>query len=513
MPSASPTASDSRLRVPMSDQDSLWLTMDRPTSLMVVDGAMVLGARPTVREVRKVFSRAVERFPVLHRRPVRSGNGWAWEDDPEFDLVRHVSSVTLPAPADMRALQEFLAQQRAEPLDKDRPVWRAFLVRNLKLEDGTAGSAIVTRFHHALADGVRLTQLMLSLCDGDHHGVSAVVAHPAAMPTDAVAVAGGAVSVAAGMGFDAVAATTGLLALTGRTLRRGPGAVLEEVLGALNEARRPERWSEAISALGVDEHRATADLTSIAKIAGSSSPATVWTGKPGKRKAVAWTPPMPLDEIKHVGRHHKCTVNDVLITAVSGALARYLADRDASVDQVMWMVPVNLKPHERTLPSELGNYFALVFLPMPLDDPDRRTRMKRIHGHMKRIKAADEAVITFGMQRVVSWSPSPMATALTTFFADKAVGVLTNVPGPRGELTFAGAPVLQVVGFAPCSGKQPMTATIFSYAGAVTVGFASDAGLVPDPEVLSSYVADEVAAMVAEVGSPHEAATAAEGNA
>jgi diacylglycerol O-acyltransferase len=490
----------------MSDQDSLWLTMDRPASLMVVDGAMVLGSRPPVAEVRRVFGTAIERFPVLRRRPVKVGSGWAWEDDPDFDVARHVSSVTLPAPADMRALQEFLAEKRAEPMDKTRPVWLAYHVRNLKLEDGRKGSAIVTRFHHALADGVRLTQLMLSLCDGEHHGVSAVVAHQPSVTTDPIAVAGGAVNLAAGMGLDAVAATTGLLTHTGRTLAKGPGAVLDQVVGALDEMRRPERWSEAMGTLGVDEHRATADLSTLAKIAGSSSPETIWTGKPGKRKAVAWTPPIPLDDIKLVGRHHRCTVNDVLISAVSGALARYLEERNALVDQVMWMVPVNLKPHERTLPSELGNYFALVFLPMPLDDPNRRTRLKRMHGHMKRIKASDEAVITFGMQRIVSWSPSPMATALTNFFADKAVGVLTNVPGPRRAMTFAGSPVLQVVGFAPCSGKQPMTATIFSYAGAVTVGFASDFGLVPDPDVLSAYVFDEVAAMVDEVGPSREAA-------
>jgi len=161
------------------------------------------------------------------------------------------------------------------------------------------------------------------------------------------------------------------------------------------------------------------------------------------------------------------------------------------------MVPVNLKPHSQNLPSELGNYFALVFLPMPLDDPDTTSRLRRMHQQMARIKASDEAAMTFGLQRLVSMSPSAVAFQLTNFFANKAVGVLTNVPGPRARMTFAGADVEQVVGFAPCSGNQPMTATIFSYAGEVTVGFATDAGLVPDPEVLASLVTDQVAQMVA----------------
>jgi diacylglycerol O-acyltransferase len=100
---------------------------------------------------------------------------------------------------------------------------------------------------------------------------------------------------------------------------------------------------------------------------------------------------------------------------------------------------------------------------------------------------------------MVSMSPSQIAFFLTNFFANKAVGVLTNVPGPTGLLRFAGADVDQVVGFAPCSGNQPMTATIFSYNGSVTIGFATDAGLLPDPDVLVAYVMEELAAMSAAV--------------
>ena len=89
-----------------------------------------------------------------------------------------------------------------------------------------------------------------------------------------------------------------------------------------------------------------------------------------------------------------------------------------------------------------------------------------------------------------------MSTALTDFFANKAVGVLTNVPGPRAPLTFAGVGVHQVIGFAPSSGDQPMTCTIFSYAGSVTIGFATDAALVPDPRELVAGTIAELASLV-----------------
>jgi diacylglycerol O-acyltransferase len=166
------------------------------------------------------------------------------------------------------------------------------------------------------------------------------------------------------------------------------------------------------------------------------------------------------------------------------------------VDEITWMVPVNLKPFEENLPPGLGNYFALVFLPMALHHSDATERLAHVHHAMDRIKHSDEAVITFGLQRAVSISPEKIAFFLTNFFANKAVGVLTNVPGPSTELRFAGIPARQVIGFAPCSGDAPMTATIFSYNGGVTVGFATDAGLIPDPEVLSVLVVEELVEMI-----------------
>lgn len=68
-----------------------------------------------------------------------------------------------------------------------------------------------------------------------------------------------------------------------------------------------------------------------------------------------------------------------------------------------------------------------------------------------------QALITFGLQRGIAQAPSQLAAGLTNYFANKAVGVLTNVPGPRTQMTIAGTPVEGVLGWAPCSGDQPLT--------------------------------------------------------
>ena len=86
------------------------------------------------------------------------------------------------------------------------------------------------------------------------------------------------------------------------------------------------------------------------------------------------------------------------------------------------MVPVNLKPFSEELPEDLGNHFALVMLDMPLTGATPDERIDDLRHRMQRIKNSDEPVLTFGLQRTISMSPSRMATALTNFFANKAVG-------------------------------------------------------------------------------------------
>jgi diacylglycerol O-acyltransferase len=286
-----------------------------------------------------------------------------------------------------------------------------------------------------------------------------------------------------------VAAATGLT--------RGGLHGIEEGVAVV---RHPDRLLDALEILGVEDHRTLNDLSSVTKLLFTDSGDAVWTGKPGAKKAVAWSPPLPLSDVMRTARANGATMNDVMLAAVAAGLRRYLALHDDRLDEVVWMVPVNLKPFADNLPEELGNYFALIMLPMPLDGGTPKERLTEMRHRMQRIKHSDEAVLTFGLQRGVSLSPSRMAFFLTNFFANKAVGVLSNVPGPTGELRYAGVPVRQVVGFAPCSGNQPMTATIFTYNGTVTVGFATDARLVPDPDVLVDLVVDDLAAMRAAVG-------------
>jgi diacylglycerol O-acyltransferase len=494
----------------MSVQDALWLTMDRSNNLMVIDGVMVLAGVPDFEDVRATFEDAVVRFPVLARRPVQHGSKWFWEDVDDFSIDDHLSHVTLGPAADLAALEDVAAMQRSVPIDKERPLWTGFLVEPVAMADGSVGSAIITRFHHAIADGVRLTQVLIGMCepaDGTfvppvaRRGAGGDPFDPRRSVVDGAAEAvrfSVAATKAAADSVGNLAAASARAAMDGSALSaiaHLPRAGRDGVVAGINVVRHPDRLIDALENLGFSDHRSVNDLTSVTKLLLTDSGETVWNGHPGQAKAMAWSPRMSLDEVKRTARESGTTLNDVLLAAVAGGLRRYLAARDEALNEVVWMVPVNLKPFEEDLPEDLGNYFALVMLAMPLHHESRAELLQEIHHRMLRIKHSDEAVVTFGLQRSLSISPPTVAGFLTNFFANKAVGILTNVPGPTGSMTFAGIEVTQVIGFAPCSGDQPMTATIFTYNGSVTIGFAADDVLVDDLRGLVDLVVDEVDAL------------------
>ena len=584
-------------RRPMSVQDSLWLTMDRPNSLMVIDSIMWMEEPDWDKVSEVVQERLLDKFPVFGCRPVGTDEGWAWEPDPDFDLDRHLIRVEYDEPADLDDVRAYCEAQRSVPFDKTHPLWVMHQLGPVQFRNGAVGAVMMTRFHHAIADGIRLTQVLIGMCDMTDAPVASAVTSGIGGSTNPMAhvskaakgVGGRAVGAATHTASKAlevaegtvVAATGTVVAATGTAvgvakalpstaamtagMARGaakelpsmaqdaagaaigqalraaadPEATLKALPGqltstaasaattALNTAwsagqlatgvvgtatgkvtgvaaglaspafdllSDPSQFVDAVKALSEVDQTGINNVASLSKLAfAGRSIDTVWSGTPGIEKTAAWARPMPLDLIKAAGKAEGCTVNDVLIAAVAGALRGYLQHHDAMVDEVVWMIPVSLLPFSADLPKGLGNHFALVALQMPLHIADPKVRLHELARRMRRIKNSHEPVLTFGIQRAISESPSDLGVFLTNFLANKAVGVLTNVPGPRNQMTLAGTPVAGVLGWAPCSGDQPMTICIFSYNGKVNVGFGTDRDLIPDSDLLAQCFTEAVA--------------------
>ena len=524
----------------ISVQDALWLNMDRPNNLMVIDGVMWFLEQPDWDAVRGVLEeRLVKRFPVFSCKAVKRDGGQFWVPDPDFDISNHLIRADLPSPCTLAQAQEYVGAQRSRPMNKDLPLWEFHMIGDVVRDDGVSGAIVMVRFHHAIADGVRLVQVIFGLCDPIEGDMGAPASVGRGRNGDASKKSGGGplgtvVGAATGLGAQvanagmgvasSVKATAGLTVDAGTAAATGlagmavsaathpvevakaiPGAVADlpgQVASALGQGQA--MFDDALSVLGdpgelVDALTALAPLpdevpntaASVAKLAFSMpSVKTSWSGKPGVAKSVHWVDAMQLDRVKEVGRATGTTLNDVLLSVVAGTLRDYLTEHGESIDEVMWMVPVSLKPFDAGMPKELGNHFALVALKMPLAIADPKERLAEIHRRINKVKKSHEAVITFGVQRAIATSPEQIGVFLTNFFANKAVGVLTNVPGPKGQIALAGTPVEGVLGWAPASGDCPMTITIFSYNGRVHVGFGVDRELVPDGHRLPELFAD-----------------------
>ena len=471
-------------RRPVGAVDSIWLSMDRPTNLMVIDSLMWFdGPVDWERFTAVIQHRLVERYPVFHQRPVAASNPLGmphWEDDPDFAIEHHVHRLLLPPPGDEAQLQSYVETQMALPLSRERPLWEVHLIDGYE-----GGAAVLTRFHHALADGIALAQVLLSLTDA--YETADLVALESKARVVRATVAGERQwadelnAVEQGRLIGAATKVTGTAAWALRT------AI--QVLPELPRTVTPAFTMEALT-LALQTGR-IAD-----KLFLGSNPPNPLSGTPGVAKRAVWAQPRPIGDIKRVGRLAGATVNDVLVAAVSGAITTYLVDHGGEAVDLTTMVPVNLRPLDQPLPRTLGNQFALVLLPLPSGMRGLLGRVSEAKRRMDSIKRSPEALLTFAIVNAIGRTNADLARLMVDFFAAKAIGVTTNVAGPAQGRFLAGTRIAGVLGWVPGSGRHTVGVCIFSYDGYVRVGFKVDAGVVPDPEKLVHAFDQEMDALI-----------------
>jgi diacylglycerol O-acyltransferase / wax synthase len=464
----------------IAPEDLTWLLMDRPNNLMQVNGLMGFDELPEHDAVVElIMDRMVRKYRVLSQIPAERNGVWMWEDDADFSIDRHIRRVVLDD-GRVEAVRAYVSGQMSVPLDRSHPLWELQLVTG---PDDHHGGYVYSRFHHGLGDGIRLVQLLLGTCDPaddaapapvgrntvEHHHplerVLHVVEHSVSDMIDYVGHAGQAVA-------RTVMTTTNPLGLPHRV-----GETFDLI-------SRPDKLVDALTDVASLDNEFSNSWREIGRMLLSDGhDAEAWSGHPGVEKSVAWVEGFPLEGIRRTGRTHGVSLNDVLLAAVSLALTEYLEERGVTdVTDLSWMMPVSLQPIDATLPARLGNHFVVVMLSMPLGLREPGELIGEIHRRTTRLKNSAEPMVAFGFQRAIAEAPSAISRRVTDFFAGKTIGQLTNVPGPRVELTMAGKPVRSILGWVPTSGDQPLGVCLFSYHGSLTVGVSTDARMIPDPE-------------------------------
>lgn len=442
-------------REPMSRVDTAWLRMERPTNLMMITGVLMFATPLDPARLRTLIAERFLAWRRFRQKAVDTQAAAHWQDDPDFDLDWHVRSTALPGRAGKKELQRLVSLLASTPLDHGRPLWQFHLVERY---DG--GSALIARIHHCYADGMALVQVLLSLTDTTPESRPGSALPRAWLKHDGERVARRLLDPARA-GLDRA------MKLGGKALEKGMELYQNPTLAAVLALEGGAIARELAYALSL-----------------ADDPPTRLKGPLGATKRVAWAEPLPLDEVKVVGKALQCTANDVLLASATGALRAFLVDCGESCDgiTVRATVPVNLRPLEHA--KKLGNHFGLVFLDLPVGEPNPLRRLQRIAAAMRELKGSRQAAATFGALAALGMAPAPLQRAALELFSRKASAVATNVPGPQVPLFMAGAPIRELMFWVPQTGSVGVGVSILSYDGRVHFGLIADARRIPDPEAV-----------------------------
>lgn len=451
------------IRERISGVDTAWLRMEHPTNLMMIVGVLMFKERLNVAHLKKVIEGRWLKFARFRQKAVQDPTGAWWVEDSRFNLKHHLSSHKLPAPGGKLELQELCSELASQPLDFNRPLWHFHVVDNYE-----GGSALIVRIHHCYADGIALIGVLLSLTGKTPEESMIVPKNKPARPSRS--------------DMDFWTSVTKPMAGAWKNAMKLTRVILEQGL----EIARDPAMARDIALKGID---LADELRKIALM--TSDTQTRFKGTLGKAKRVAWADPLPLAEVKIIGKALGCSVNDVLLSTAAGALRAYLlAKGDAANDvELRAVVPVNLRPVEQA--GDLGNQFGLVFveLPVGIDDPLKRVTV--VQERMNALKSSSQPIVAFVLLNAVGMGPKILQDQIGALIGRNASAVMTNVPGPQQPLYFAGKEITEQNFWVPQSGGIGMGVSILSYNGKVQFGIITDEGLVPDPEGIIAHFADE----------------------
>ncbi len=432
---------------------------DRHISLGIGAVAIISGAVPKRAEFTGALTERLAHNTRLRQRVRRTPLDLAapaWEDDPNFNVARHIRWAALPEPGDAQTLFELIATELAERLDRDHPLWQCTVVENLADDRW----ALIVRAHHSLVDGVSGISLLESFCDRDADDTPAD--NPQQNHENRTA--------------------PGWFELATKTLRM-PLDVPRFVVGALRSL-------------------APIAIATISPAAGSSLNGPI--GRQRRYVAVRTS----LSEVREVGAAFGVTVNDIVLAAVAAGYRRLLLRRgeEPTGDKLRILVPVSMRPTDAKY--VLDNRISAMLPQLPIDIADPIERLGRIHDRMTAHKSSGTAQAEnslLSMAGRLPFAPVAWAVRLAAHFPQRGVGALaTNVAGPRRELTVYGAKVLELLPCVPIAMRLRTAIAILSYGDHLAFGITGDYDTTPDIDLIADGIREGIAELLARATIPRQ---------
>jgi len=441
----------------LSAQDNSFLLMETRNLPMHVGSLLVFDADPLKTPDGGIdfvgIRDAID--AVLHRIPrYRQKLHWipfdrhaVWVDDPRFSLDFHLRHTALPRPGGKEQLKALAARVMAQPLDRNRPLWETWVVEGI---DGGTRFGYLCKIHHCMIDGasgVDLSHILLS--------ENAEVAPPGPLPE-----------------FIPRPAPTRTQLMRDETLRRlsMPTRIIDGIRALQQVPNLKEEVGVRVQALS---HLAGM---------GTSTDATPLNGTVGPHRGFDWFD-VPLEQLKAIRRASDCSINDIVLTTVTGAVREYLLHRGVDPQGLDFRVsaPVSVRSEEER--GKLGNRVSSWIIPLPLEEDDPRRQLERIVGQTRELKATRQALGVEMMMSIAEWTPSSLLSLGAQAISGPVNTIVTNVPGPQLPLYMRGARLRGIYPQAPLLPGMGLAIGLISYDGMVSWGIISDPDLVPDANV------------------------------
>jgi diacylglycerol O-acyltransferase / wax synthase len=416
-----------------------------------------------------------------------------WVEDPDFDLDFHIREAAVPPPGDDRHIADTVARICARPLDRSRPLWEMYLLHGLR--DGRIG--LLTKVHHALADGVSGNEILTALLDPGPDGRDEPYP-PAQRPIDE--------------------RPPTQLEMLGRGLRsiprhplrtalRLPRALpnITDVPGA-NAFPGVPRISSAMSRLRA---RAGREDPGILEIAAARAPRTSFNGPISAHRSFAFGS-ISLSRVKTIKNAAGTTVNDVLVALCASSLRAWLEEKgERPSDPLVAMIPVSVRGAEDQ--RSFGNRISFMVVPIPTDEPDPWAGLERAHASLKSAKEHHKALPA----ELLTDASSAIPPAMLALAARTTVDVLSrtrppvnlvisNIPGPRDPLYLGGVALEAAFPLSVLVDGVGLNITVLSYRDHIDVGVVADRDQIHDTWPLMDGIKRALDELEAAVGGRTE---------
>jgi diacylglycerol O-acyltransferase len=459
--------------------DASFLALETANATGHVGGVCVLdpGGAPrpvTLARLTEVLAERLPLVPVLRRKLLNVPLGLDqpyWVDDPDFDIEYHIREIALPRPGSEAQLTEQVSRLHARPLDRSRPLWEIYLITGL----AKRRVAVYTKIHHAAIDGASGAELLTVLLDLSPDGRELPAAEPfrPERPPGPAALAMMAAMKLAWRPVETVRVANELVRVL-PTLAPAMGTVVGGVLGL-------GRGDGGVIPSGPVR-----------------APATPFNKPITAHRRLALRS-VDLGTVKTVKTAFGVSVNDVVMAMCAGALRRWLTDRQALPDSpLVAMIPVSVR--DPASKGAMGNKVSAMLAMLPTHVADPVERVKLVHAATVQAKAQQAAIPQGLVDQISDFSPPALtARAARVVFATGVLHRLppfnlciSNVPGPNVPVFLCGARLLAHYPVSVITDGQGLNITLVGYLGQLHFGLTACRELIPDIEVLASYLVDEL---------------------